>query len=166
MLGVRHGDEVHVRYTVMFETQDEVRCLDHDMPSRFTVGQGALLGLLERSLLGMQPGEIKLVRVPCTLALGDQAGDLSVELDRDELDELGIELSAGMELLVQDSEGDTIFLPLTEVSGTHVRFNSAPLFEGRDLHVALELLGATIADRAPRPGRRRKGDDENRGQAV
>lgn len=153
MSGVQLGDEVHVRYTVMLETLDEVRCLDHDMPARFTVGQGALLDQLERSLLGMRPGEIKLVRIPCTLALGANEDELSVELEREELDELGIEPSAGMELLVQNPDGETIPLPLTGVSESGLRFNSAPLFEGRDLHVAVELLGSTAMDRSPRTGR-------------
>lgn len=153
MSGVQLGDEVHVRYTVMFETRGEVRCLDHDMPARFTVGRGALLDQLEWSLLGMQPGEIKLVRIPCSLALGANEDELSVELEHEELDELGIEPSAGMELLVQNPEGETIPLPLTEVSDSGVRFNSAPLFEGRDLHVALELLGATATDQSPHGGR-------------
>lgn len=149
MSGVQLGDEVHVRYTVMFETHDQVRCLSHDMPARFTVGQGALFEQLERSLVGMQPGEIKLVRVPCTLALGSDANELSVELEREELEELGIEPFADMELLVQHPDGETIPLPVTEVSESGVRFNSAPLFEGRDLHVALELLEATVMDRSP-----------------
>lgn len=152
MSGVQLGDRVHVRYTVMFETRDEVRCLSHDMPARFTVGQGALFDQLERSLVGMQPGEIKLVRIPCALALGDDVDELSVELGREELEELGIEHFGDMELLVQDSDGETIPLPVTEVSESGIRFNSAPFFEGRDLHVAIELLEATARNRSPRGG--------------
>lgn len=149
MSGVQLGDEVHVRYTVMFETNNEVRCLSHDMPARFTVGQGALFDQLERSLVGMQPGQIKLVRIPCALALGGDTDELSVELEREELDELGIEPFSNMELLVENPDGETIPLPVTEVSESGVRFNSAPLFEGRDLHVAVELLEAIAMDGSP-----------------
>lgn len=153
MTKVQPGDAVHVRYTVLFEDGDHVRCLDHDMPDEFTVGEGALIDELERPLLGMQAGDIKLVRIPCERALGETTSELAVELGKEELADLGIEPFDGMELLVRRPDGETVELPVTEVSDSSVRFDSSPLFQGRDIIVVLELLESTSTGKHDDPSR-------------
>ena len=103
-LAVSNGTRVFLNFALRLENGDEI---DSNFGARavsFAIGDGSLLPGFERLLLGMQPGQRQLFRVPPEDAFG-QPNDNNVQrVDRDSFD-TGIELTRGLVCSFGDAAG-------------------------------------------------------------
>jgi peptidylprolyl isomerase len=70
MKGVGQGDKVRLSYKLRLEDGSVYESSEGSGPLDFVVGEGSVLGPLEEGVLGMMPGESKVIRVPADQGYG------------------------------------------------------------------------------------------------
>jgi len=133
------GDAVKVHYTGTLEDGTEFDTSRDREPLEFTLGEGKLIPGFEEAVLGMQVGESKVVTIPADQAYGPYRDDLVSIVQRDELPE-DFEPEVGQRLQAQQSDGQTVFVSVVEVSENSITVDANHPLAGKDLTFEIELL--------------------------
>jgi FKBP-type peptidyl-prolyl cis-trans isomerase 2 len=122
---IKSGDTVRLTYTgrlgngEIFDTSDEQTAQDHGVlvegrryePLAVQVGTGLIIQGLDRSLIGMEEGEVKEIIVPPEEAYGLKDPELISVLSRDLFQQHDIQPAIGM--VVQTNEGQGHIIAVT-----------------------------------------------------
>ncbi|HVL48357.1 MAG TPA: peptidylprolyl isomerase [Candidatus Thermoplasmatota archaeon] len=107
-MSVARGDTVAVRYTGRLDNNEVFDTnRDDDEPLTFRVGDGQVIPGFETAVLGLAKGATKRVRIPPEEAYGFKRQDLVQTFDRDALDADTGPLSVGLQVEVEDEDGNS-----------------------------------------------------------
>jgi FKBP-type peptidyl-prolyl cis-trans isomerase 2 len=132
MAQAKHGDTVDVHYTgrlsdgTVFETSQDLE------PLRFTIGDNKIIPAIEQTVVGMNPGESRTIRVPADEAYGPRRDEMIVVVDRSEFPE-DIEPHVGMELEVHQEDSMIFPVKVTDVSEGSITLDANHPLAGEDL---------------------------------
>ena len=139
MVRAKQGNTVRVHYTgkledgTVFDTS-----IGHD-PMQFTIGQRQLLPGFEQSVIGMEPGEGKTVKIPAHQAYGLHETGKVIEVDRDRIPS-GFPLKIGLRLQGSPAGGRAVDFTIIGLTDTKVTLDGNHPLAGKDLTFDIELL--------------------------
>ena len=135
----KNGNIVQVHYTgtlkdgTVFDTS-----VGHE-PLEFTLGEGQMIPGFEQAVLGMKMGESKTVTIPAKDAYGPRRDDLILVIERNQLPE-NLEPEVGQQLQMQQTNGRTMVVIVTDVSDTTITIDANHPLAGKDLTFEIELV--------------------------
>ncbi|MCH8040034.1 MAG: FKBP-type peptidyl-prolyl cis-trans isomerase [Nitrospirales bacterium] len=117
-----------------------MRDMEHKEPFTFTQGQGEVVPVVQPAVLGMALGESKIVHVSEEKAYGSYKPVLAVKVDRTEFDNRGIKPEIGLEFGVEQTNGESFPVRVTEVSDSTVTLDANHPLAGRSITFDLLLM--------------------------
>jgi len=122
---------VSLDYTLMVDNQVIDSSRDTE-PIEFLQGYGNIIPGLERELYGMKPGESKSIEVLPKDGYGERDPEAVIDIPRIEFPE-DIPLQEGLELQMQNVDGDVLNAVILEVNGDNVKLDFNHPLAGRSL---------------------------------
>lgn len=113
-------------------------------PIEFLQGYGNIIPGLERELYGMAPGDTKEIIVPAKDAYGERDPEAIIDVPRSEFP-LDVPLKPGIELQMQNMEGDILSAIILETSDQNVKLDFNHPLAGRDLHFDVTVVALRYA---------------------
>jgi peptidylprolyl isomerase len=159
MAQAKQGDKVVVDYTgtledgSVFDTSfpmdgdcgcdgetcdDEEGCGCESGPLEFVIGAGELLPAFEETVVGMEPGETRTVKIPAADAYGLRDDEQVVTVDRSEFPE-DLEPHVGMELELTQEDGESLVVEVAAVTEDTVTLDANHPLAGEDLTFEITL---------------------------
>ena len=139
MAKAQEGDIVHVYCAGRLVDGREFEIGSLNEPIELILGHGDLLPEIEKGLIGMTPGESKVVIVPKDKGFGPRREDLIQAIDRKDFPE-GITPKVGQQLRLPANDYEVINVKVTEVHDTHVIVDGNHPFAGEDVLFKITLL--------------------------
>jgi len=135
----KSGDTVKVHYTGSLD-DDSVfdSSLDGD-PLEFTIGDKQLIGPFEDAVVGMKPGDKKLIEVTPEDGYGIHHDDLVINMPRDNIND-DTEPEIGMQVYLMAGEDQQIPAVIKEVSEESIQLDANHPLAGEILHFEIELI--------------------------
>jgi len=137
---VKDGDTVKVHYTGKLTEEGTVFDSSRERePLEFTLGEGQLIPGFEKAVIGMEVGDNTTVDIESEDAYGARREDLELEVSKSDLPD-NIEPEAGMQLQMQQQNGQAIPVQITEVKDDYVKLDANHPLAGKDLTFDIELI--------------------------
>lgn len=138
MAKVKNGDMVRVHYTGSLE-DGTVFSRTTQEPLEFTLGKGQIIPGLEKAIIGMEPDELRTIKVNAKDAFGPRCDELVIRIDRNKLPE-DLKLEIGDQLKVPREDGQTTSVKVTSISESKVTLDANHPLSGKDLIFDIKLL--------------------------
>jgi peptidylprolyl isomerase len=121
-------------------TDDSCGCGGHEAgPMELTIGAGDFFPQIEEALIGMTPGEKKIVVIPVDDAFGEYEEERVFTVSRKDLpDDLNPEV--GDQLGLSDENDEIIGVTVVEVSDDNISFDANHPLAGEELTFEFELV--------------------------
>lgn len=142
MRQAKQGDTVKIHYTGKLEDETVFDSSVNREPLQFTIGAGKIIPGVEQGIIGMSPGESKTVKVSSDEAYGPHRPELVEEIERKKLPNY-LKLKAGKMLQIQQPNGQTIRVLITNVTESKVTLDGNHPLAGKELIFDIQLLEIT-----------------------
>lgn len=119
MQTVQADSQVTLRYVLRLENDQVVDATQEHETVTIRMGQGELVAGLEQALLGMAPGEHKVVNLPPAYAYGEHDPSLTTRAPRSSFP-AELELEPGQVLSFDSPQGEVLPATILEVGDTEV----------------------------------------------
>lgn len=139
MSKVKNGDTVKVHYTGSLEDGSVFDTSQDREPMEFTLGSGQLIPGFEKAVEGMEKGESTKVTIPSEEAYGEPREDLIISVPRENMPD-GVTPEVGMQLQVNQPDGQSIPVRITEIADEEVKLDANHPLAGKDLTFEIELM--------------------------
>jgi len=139
MAQAKTGNHVRVSFTGKLDDGTVFATSTSDEPIEFTLGDNEVLPAIEEAVEGMEPGEIKSVRIPAEDAFGPRREDLVQEIPRDSLPN-DMEVEVGQQLWVDDVDSEPVTVSVVDLSDSTVTLDANHPLAGEDLIFDLEVM--------------------------
>ncbi|MDN3509961.1 MAG: peptidylprolyl isomerase [Candidatus Jettenia sp. CY-1] len=139
MARAKYGDTVKIHYTGKLEDGTIFDTSINRKPLRFTIGKGSIISGLEEAVIGMEPGELKTIRVPSNKAHGSYDEELIVVIDREEFPS-NLEPEVGHQLDIYQEDGGTVVVTVTNITEQEVTLDINHPLAGKDLIFHFQLI--------------------------
>ncbi len=133
------GDTVRVHYTGRLADGTVFSTTVGSHPLQFTVGSDTVISGFDKAVIGMKPGELKIVEIPAKEAYGSYNNELVQEINRQEVPS-GLELKVGLRLRVRRENGRIATIKVVEMSESTVKLDANHPLAGKDLSLDIELI--------------------------
>lgn len=140
MAKAKEGDKVKVHYTgkladgTVFDSS-----VERGEPLEFTIGEGRIIPGFEQAVLGMEKAESKTIVIESGDAYGPHREDMVAEVERSQLPP-DIDPQVGQQLQVQQDNGQSIVVTVTEVGEEKITLDGNHPLAGKDLAFDIELV--------------------------
>ncbi|NJO39126.1 MAG: peptidylprolyl isomerase [Cyanobacteria bacterium CRU_2_1] len=142
MTQAKQGDTVTVHYIGKLEDGTIFDSSDGREPLQFDIGSGNLIPGFEQAVVGMSPGESKTTKIPADEAYGPYYEERVLVVDREQIPpELPVDV--GAELQIQQQEGLSIPVIVTEVTDSTITLDANHPLAGEDLTFEIQLVAIT-----------------------
>lgn len=139
MVQVEDGDTVMVHYTGKLEDDTVFDTTANRDPLQFTIGEGQIIPRFERAMIGLEPGESKIIKVPADEAYGPHREELLVVIDRSHLP-VDTEPEVGQQFQIRQPDNQTIVATVTDVTESRVTLDANHPLAGEDLIFDVQLM--------------------------
>lgn len=139
MANAKSGDTVKVHYTGKLKDGSVFDSSVQKEPLEFKIGEGNMISGFENAVIGMQEGESKTADIPVDDAYGEKRDDMMVEVPREDVPE-DIKPEVGLQLAIQQQDGNSIPVTVTEVHDEKIVLDANHPLAGQDLVFEIELL--------------------------
>ncbi|MCF7972857.1 MAG: FKBP-type peptidyl-prolyl cis-trans isomerase [Phycisphaerae bacterium] len=139
MAKAKQGDMVRIRcHGRLVDGREFDLARNHDLID-LIIGHGDYIPALEQSIVGMSPGESRVVIVPKDKGYGERDEGLLEVIDRDEFPE-GIEPKIGLRLRVPTDNYKVVHATITNISGSKITLDANHPLAGEDLLFNITLV--------------------------
>ena len=135
----KNGDRVKVHYTGKLENGEVFDSSRDRQPLEFTVGEGNVIAGFDKAVLDMEIGDKKSVEVAPDEAYGSRNEELVVAVERSEFPD-HIEPSVGQRLQMQQPEGGTVELVITDMNDETITLDANHPLAGMTLLFEVEMM--------------------------
>jgi peptidylprolyl isomerase len=139
MTTVKEGNTVRVHYTGTLDDGSVFDTSKEKEPLEFTLGQGQIIPGFEEAVVGMKVGESKSVHIAAENAYGLHRDELVVDVPLDQLPQ-DLNLEVGRKLQMRQTNGQSIVVTVTGISGKEVTLDANHALAGQDLKFEIELV--------------------------
>ena len=140
MAPAANGDSVKIHYTGTLDDGYKFdSSYDHLEPLEFTIGRGEMIRGFEQAVVGMEPGETKIVRIASNKAYGRHNPEKVIEVSRNKMPE-GLEQEIGMRVQGSMPDGQTVEFTIVSLTESEVTLDGNHSLAGKDLTFDIELL--------------------------
>ncbi len=138
MATIQKGSLVTMHYKGSFADGEVFESSYGNDPIVFRVGNNEIIPGLELAVLGMEVGEKKDVAVPPELGYGEYRDNLVVEVEKDRLGDMDLELGERLEL--EGENGENIIMTVVEINDDTVVLDANHDLAGEILNFAIEIV--------------------------
>jgi len=139
MTQAKNGDSVSIHYTGKLSDGKIFDSSEGKEPLSFTLGSNQVISGFEEAALGMMVGESKTVTIPKEKAYGVYDTEKVIQFPKERIP-VDVETEVGMQVKLQNQDGQEIVVRVTEVSEEHVILDANPPLAGKDLTFDIELI--------------------------
>ena len=140
MAPAANGDTVKIHYTGTLDDGYKFdSSYDHLEPLEFTIGRGEMIRGFEQAVVGMKPGETKIVRIASNQAYGRHNPEKVIQVSRSKMPE-GLEQEIGMRVQGSMPDGQTVEFTIVSLTESEVTLDGNHSLAGKDLTFDIELL--------------------------
>ncbi|HIO65006.1 MAG TPA: peptidylprolyl isomerase [Dehalococcoidia bacterium] len=140
MAPAANGDSVKIHYTGTLDDGYKFdSSYDHLEPLEFTIGRGEMIRGFEQAVVGMEPGETKIVRIASNQAYGRHNPEKVIQVSRSKMPE-GLEQEIGMRVQGSMPDGQTVEFTIVSLTESEVTLDGNHSLAGKDLTFDIELL--------------------------
>ncbi|MBE9126097.1 MULTISPECIES: FKBP-type peptidyl-prolyl cis-trans isomerase [unclassified Coleofasciculus] len=139
MIQAKLGDTVKIHYTGKLEDGTVFDSSVNREPLEFTIDGGQVIPGFEQAVVGMTPGESKTQTIPMDKAYGPHRSELVLEVTREKIPP-DLQPEIGQQLQIQQPNGQTIPVVITEVTNSNVVLDANHPLAGEDLTFDIELV--------------------------
>tara|TARA_Y100001001_G_C7974555_1_gene297111 strand:+ start:822 stop:1253 length:432 start_codon:yes stop_codon:yes gene_type:complete len=140
MAPAANGDTVKIHYTGTLDDGYKFdSSYDHLEPLEFTIGRGEMIRGFEQAVVGMEPGETKIVRIASNQAYGRHNPEKVIQVSRSKMPE-GLEQEVGMRVQGSMPDGQTVEFTIVSLTESEVTLDGNHALAGKDLTFDIELL--------------------------
>ena len=138
-MAAEQGDVVKVHYMGTLDDGSQFDSSVGGEPLEFTIGEGSLLEQFESTVIGMNPGEERTIRIAPEDGYGLKRKDLIIPIPKNKLAH-GIHPEAGQKLQMRGQDGAMIVLNIKEVTADTVLVDANHKLAGEYLNFKIELV--------------------------
>ena len=135
---VQSGDAVLVHYTGTLADGSEFDSSRGREPLAFTAGAGHVVPGFDAAVMGMEPGQTKVVTIPAEQAYGDADPEKTLVVPRDQMPEGQIDL--GDQLQIGLEGGGAVVVTVVEMDDETVTLDANHALAGEDLTFEITLV--------------------------
>jgi peptidylprolyl isomerase len=139
MVQAKPGDTVKIHYTGKLDDGTVFDSSVNREPLEFTLSGGQVIPGFDEAVLGMSPGESKTQKIPMDQAYGPHREEMVLEISRQQIPP-ELEPEVGQQLQVQQENGQTIPVFVTEVTESNVTLDANHPLAGEDLTFDIQLV--------------------------
>lgn len=139
MAKAESGQKVRVHYSGKLDDGTEFDSSASDGPMDLTIGEGAALPAFEQALIGMAPGDTKIVHVPAEEAHGVHFPDMIRTVDRSAIPGSD-DLTVGTRISATLMGGVRAYLRILDISDDKVTVDLNHPLAGKDLTYEITLV--------------------------
>ena len=140
MAPAANGDTVKIHYTGTLDDGYKFdSSYDHLEHLEFTFGRGEMIRGFEQAVVGMEPGETKIVRIASNQAYGRHNPEKVIQVSRSKMPE-GLEQEIGMRVQGSMPDGQTVEFTIVSLTESEVTLDGNHSLAGKDLTFDIELL--------------------------
>ncbi len=150
MQQVKNGDKVKVHYHGKLRSGETFDSSDGREPLEFTVGSGQVIKGFDEGVMGMNVGDKRTVEITPGDAYGEKEAERIVEFPKTQFPPDMIP-EVGMQLMMNDGEGQSLPVIVTEVKEETVLLDANHPLAGQDLIFDIELVEVTPTSRIIMP---------------
>ena len=139
-MAANQGQTVRVHYTGTLEDQSEFdSSRKRGEPLEFTIGVRQVIPGFEEAVVGMAPGDSKVVNIPAAEAYGEYRQEMVAEFPRSEIGD-DIQLEEGLVLSAQGPNGEQLHFSVVSFNDENVTLDGNHPLAGKDLTFDIELV--------------------------
>lgn len=139
MSKAKNGDTVKVHYTGKLNDGSVFDSSENREPLEFQLGSGQLIPGFEKAVTGMTVGESTSVTIPANEAYGEVNDELILNVEKNRLP-ADIQPEIGMQLQVQQPNGQPVPVVISEVTDDHVKLDANHPLAGKELTFDIEVV--------------------------
>jgi peptidylprolyl isomerase len=139
MVQAKPGDTVKIHYTGKLDDGTVFDSSVDREPLEFTLSGGQVIPGFDEAVLGMSPGESKTQKIPMDQAYGPHREEMVLEVSRQQIPP-ELEPEVGQQLQVQQENGQSIPVFVTEVTESKVTLDANHPLAGEDLTFDIQLV--------------------------
>ena len=136
------SDTVTVHYTGTLNDGTVFDSSKGSEPLRFTLGANQVIPGFDEAVVGMTPGDTKVVHIPVDQAYGPRREDMILEVAPQEFPP-DVEPRVGDRLQIRQSDGASFQVTVSDVQEDAVTLDGNHPLAGEDLNFEIELLAIT-----------------------
>jgi FKBP-type peptidyl-prolyl cis-trans isomerase 2 len=133
------GDSVKVHYTGKLPDGSVFDSSVERDPLSCTIGEGHLIPAFEQALVGMEIGDKKTIQVDSSDAYGPHREELLFKVPNEQFSD-DLKPEVGQQLQVEQEDGNSMIVSVTEVSESGVTLDANHPLAGQDLTFDLEMI--------------------------
>lgn len=139
MQAVKDGDTVKVHYHGKLRSGETFDSSEGREPLEFTVGSGQVIKGFDDGVRGMNAGDKKTVEIASGDAYGEREEERIIEFPKTQFPP-DMKPEEGMQLMMNDGEGQSLPVIITEVREETVMLDANHPLAGQDLIFDIELV--------------------------
>ena len=136
---VADGSTVKVHYTGTLNDGTVFDSSKERSPLEFTLGSGKVIAGFEAAVKEMEVGQCKTVTIPADKAYGQHRDELVMVIEKAQLPE-DLAPEVGQQLQMQQPNGRTAIVVVTEVSDTTITIDANHRLAGKTLIFEIEVV--------------------------
>ena len=133
------GDRVTFHYTCKLDDGSVFATTRGKEPLEFVIGNATIIPGLQEAVIGMCPGETKMVMVPPEKSYGPYHEEMTGKVDRSMVPK-DLELELGICIRIQHGDGQESDAFVTEINDDTVSVDGNHPLAGKNLNMEIELL--------------------------
>jgi len=151
-MAVAQGDTVKVNYTGSLEDGTVFDASErHGGPLQFEVGSGQVIAGFDTAVMGMKPGEQKVITIPPEKAYGNHSEDLVIQAPKKDIPQ-NENLKPGFVILAKFPDGSEMPARVIKVEGEMVIMDFNHPLAGKTLKFTITVVSVSSAKEKPLSG--------------
>ena len=139
MAQAKTGDQVSLHYTGTLNDGTVFDSSKGSEPLRFTLGANQVIPGFDNAVVGMAPGDTKVVHIPVDQAYGPRRDEMILEVPPQEFPP-DVEPQVGDRLQIRQADGKSFPVTVSDVRDDAVTLDGNHPLAGEDLNFEIELL--------------------------
>jgi len=135
MSKAKYGNTVVVHYTAKLGDGTILTSTANDQPLKFTLGAGHIIEDIEKSIVGMNPGESKITTLLGEKVFGEYRKEKIIEIDRRNMDNSKLEVGQRIKV-----PGQRFSVKVLDISDSKVMVDANHPLADRNLIFAIKLV--------------------------
>ncbi|MGB3541947.1 FKBP-type peptidyl-prolyl cis-trans isomerase [Rubrivirga sp.] len=135
---VQSGNQIRVHYTGTLADGSEFDSSRGRDPLAFTAGAGQVVPGFDAAVMGLEPGETKVVTIPAAQAYGEADPEKTLIVPRDQMPDG--EISLGDQLQLGLEGGGAVIVTVAELDDDSVTLDANHALAGEDLTFEITLV--------------------------
>jgi peptidylprolyl isomerase len=139
MAKAKEGDQVKVHYTGKLKGGEVFDSSENAEPLEFTIGNCEMIPGFENAVIGMEPGETKIINLASDDAYGPHNDAMVMQVPREEFPQ-DLKPEIGLCLQGRREDGQSINVIITGISESNLTLDANHPLAGKDLTFDIRLV--------------------------